>query len=72
MSRRTINFDPAEARRDEYVKLEDTGEMQAALWDALEHLKNQGVDIGVPAQAMLGKRQKIKDKFPKDAAVKKR
>lgn len=65
MSKRFIQRDVSEARRTEYQKLETVGESQKAIWDALEVLHEQGVDIGALAQAVLVKRGAIKQRVPK-------
>jgi hypothetical protein len=65
MSRRTINLNPIDVRRESYSELELSGESQRALWKAIEHLAAHGVDVGPDAAAMLSKRLEVKKKIPK-------
>ena len=65
MSKRVIERDVDESRRTEYTKLENAGEAQKAIWEALSVLNEQGFDIGTLAQAVLAKRGAIKEKVPR-------
>ena len=65
MSRRTINFDPAEARRKEYESLERSGEAQEALWEALAAIADYGIDLGQKGTEVIARRKAIKQKYPK-------
>lgn len=65
MTKRHIEKNPSTTRRIEYRKLEETGEAQAALWQALELLTDQGISLGDKAAVILDKRQKIKGRIPK-------
>ncbi len=65
MSKRKISRDPTLERRTQYMELEDSGESQAALWQALEALASQGMDLGPKVGAILGKRSLIKGSVPK-------
>ena len=65
MSHRTITTDPTISRRKAYEKLEEEGSAQKALWEALETMKNNGIDIGEKADAMLTQRNQIKTSRPK-------
>lgn len=65
MSKRYMNRDSSQERRKKYKELEVEGEAQAALWQALETLANQGINVGPKADAVLAKRSKIKSEAPK-------
>ena len=65
MSKRKINRDPALERKTQYKELENAGEAQAALWQALEMLSNQGINIGPKADVVINKRALIKSQVPK-------
>jgi hypothetical protein len=65
MSKRFIARDVDESRRTEYRELENIGESQQAIWDALFVLSEQGFDIGTLAKAVLIKREAIKEKVPR-------
>ena len=54
--------DPTPFRREAYLaRREETLE---ALWDAIKHLHDQGIDIGDAAKAELREIAAIKAKFP--------
>lgn len=55
--------DPIDARKKQYAK-RDAASLHA-IWEALENLAEQGIEIGEVAQTELQERQKIKDTFPK-------
>tara|TARA_Y100001954_G_C15776717_1_gene587414 strand:+ start:1516 stop:1713 length:198 start_codon:yes stop_codon:yes gene_type:complete len=65
MSHRTITTDPTISRRKAYERLEKEGSAQQALWEALATMKNNGIDIGEKADAMLTQRNQIKTSRPK-------
>jgi len=46
-------------RKDAYMRL-DNAECQEALWEALDYLSEQGLDVGPKAVEVLQKRRKIK------------
>ena len=56
---------PVLERKLEYQKLETSGEAQAALWEALNILWADGVDLGPKASKILDKRSDIKKRIPK-------
>ena len=60
MSHRSIARDPAEARKAQYRKLEQSGKQQEAIIEAFESLSVQGFDLGAKMTALLGKRSEIK------------
>lgn len=47
-------------RRQEYTKLEMSGEAQEAIWEALEHLAGQGFNLGPKFVAVSARRARIK------------
>lgn len=55
--------DPIPKRKAAYVEREP--EALKALWDTVEYLSNQGIDIGEAGKAELEVRKGIKQKFPK-------
>lgn len=63
MSKRTITRDPKNARQTAYKDLEP--EALSAIWEALELLSSNGIDIGPKALGILQKRAEIKAKAPK-------
>ena len=65
MSHRKLPTDPIAERRIQYAKLEQSGEAQAALWEALEKLASQGTDLGPKSAVVLEKRAAIKARVPK-------
>lgn len=65
MSHRTIKVDPLRERQKGYAGLESSGEAQRALWKAVEYLKENGIDIGPDAEAVLAQRDVIKKNAPK-------
>ena len=66
MSRRKITGGyPEEARRTQYLALEQSGEAMEALWEALAALHAQGFDLGRKAGDVLEKRNRIKQAIPK-------
>lgn len=65
MTKRTIIRDPIKERKKAYTELENSGEAQKALWDALELLTANGVDIGPKACKLLDIRSDIKKRIPK-------
>ena len=66
MSKRTITRDPIRSRQEQYHLLEASGQAQEALWDALALLKDQNINIGPKAEAILAKRAHIKARVPKN------
>ena len=54
--------DPAKRRREAYRTI---GDQLDDIWDALEHIKQQGIDIGPKATAGLANIKAIKAKFKK-------
>jgi hypothetical protein len=65
MSRRQIQRDASVVRRERYRELETEGEAQAALWQAIEILQKQGIDVGEKARAVIAKRNAVKESVPK-------
>ena len=65
MSKRTITRDPVIERQKAYRQLVQSKEGQEALWDALELLSTNGIDIGSKACKVLEKRSEIKRSIPK-------
>ena len=55
-------FDPVSRldRREAYQRLEVTGEMQEAIWEALAKLDEQGIDLGPKFTEVSAKRSHIK------------
>ena len=64
MSRRKMNFDLDQLRSEEYKNI-DADLAQEAVWEAMERLNDQNIDIGPKAARVLERRQKIKQKIPK-------
>ena len=62
MSKRFIQVDPTEARKRQYRSMEDTA--MSAIWEALEKLADQGIDIGPKAAAIIATRKLIRAKAP--------
>ena len=60
MSHRSIVRDPVQARKEQYRKLEQSGEQQEAIIEAFELLSVQGFDLGAKMNAILNKRSEIK------------
>ena len=60
MSHRKIEKDPDLERRGGYEKMEKSGELQEALFEALETLKEQGHDLGAKFDRVQEKRRKLK------------
>ncbi|WP_020209048.1 hypothetical protein [Gilvimarinus chinensis] len=48
------------SRKESYEKLEADGEMQEAIWEALERVAEQGIDLGQKFAAVSQKRARIK------------
>lgn len=65
MSHRSIVRDPVQARKEQYRKLEQSGEQQEAIIEAFELLSVQGFDLGAKMKAILNKRSEIKRRNPK-------
>lgn len=63
MSKRTIIRDPSVARKDAYKKIDSDG--LAALWEAIQTLSDNGIEIGPKCTKMLAIRSEIKAKAPK-------
>lgn len=65
MSHRVLTRDAGESRRQAYRELETSGKAQEALWEALETLASQGIDLGPKAAEVLSERAQIKRSMPK-------
>ena len=65
MSKRTLYKDPTLQRKTQYRALETSGEAQAALWEALSTMAENGFVFGPKATAILAKRAAIKQGCPK-------
>ena len=63
MAKRTVQMDPDQARKKSYSVV-DTAAL-SALWEVVESLSNNGIDIGPKATEMLAERQAIKERCPK-------
>jgi hypothetical protein len=63
MSKRTIIIDPSEAREAAYKKMDSDG--LAAVWEAIQTLSDNGIEIGPKCTKMLEIRSEIKAKAPK-------
>jgi cytochrome c556 len=57
---------PLKARKKMYEILEEKGEAQEAIWEALQILKATGLNIGSKADAVLANRDQIKLNIPKE------
>lgn len=66
MSKRSIRLEPTKVRAMEYDRI-PREEVLEAIWEALDCLRGQGIDVGPKATAMLDIRNTIKEKLPKDA-----
>lgn len=64
MGKRTIYVDPNNARREQYRKFDN--DALSALWEVVELLSDNGIDIGPKATEVLVKRQKIKENCPQN------
>jgi len=65
MSKRLITRDPVKERSRKYIELENSGEAQAALWEALSTLAEGGFVFGPKVTNILAKRSAIKQECPK-------
>jgi hypothetical protein len=65
MSKRSIFRNVTDSRRKAYSALETSGESQQALWQALQALTEQGIDLGPKAAIIIEKRANIKKRAPK-------
>lgn len=63
MSKRTIIRDPSQARANAYKKVDADG--LAAVWEAIQTLSDNGIEIGPKCTKMLEIRSEIKAKAPK-------
>ena len=57
--------DSLEARKELYVQQINRDVREEALWEALDRLEAQGLDLGPKATEVLAKRRRIKEKVPK-------
>lgn len=60
MSHRNLNRDATQERKRAYREMEESGEMQEAIFEALEHLADAGHDLGQKFDATRKKRQRLK------------
>lgn len=65
MSQRNLELDPAKHRAKAYCDLSQN-EVNEALWEALQTLKSNGLDIGSKANTVLAIRAQIKLNIPKE------
>jgi hypothetical protein len=65
MSQRNLNLSFTKHRADAYRDLAQN-EVNEALWEALQILKTNGLDIGLKADAVLANRDQIKLNIPKE------
>lgn len=63
MSKRIFNIDPSKARQSAYKKVDSDG--LAAVWEAIQTLSDNGIEIGPKCTKMLAIRSEIKAKAPK-------
>jgi hypothetical protein len=63
VAKRTIQVDPDEARQKSYSIVD--GDALSALWEYIENLSANGIDVGPKCLAMLEVRRDIKQKAPK-------
>jgi hypothetical protein len=64
MSRRKIKRDTSEVRKLAYKSIDDN-EVQEAMWEAMQLIKEQGIDVGEKANAVLKQRAEIKARLKK-------
>jgi len=62
MSHKVMIFDVSAARKSEYEKMEVSGESQQAIWDVIQTLQDNGIDIGEKAATILTLRNQIKQR----------
>ena len=67
MGKRNIYVDPDNARKAQYLTFDN--DALSALWEVVEFLSNNGIDIGPKATEMLAKRQAIKERCPKSTNI---
>lgn len=67
MSKRklTPRTDTTQVRKELYIQQIDRDVREEALWEALDRLEAQGLDLGPKATEVLAKRRRIKEKVPK-------
>jgi hypothetical protein len=67
MSKRKLvpQVEPVELRKELYVQQINRDIREEALWEALDRLEAQGLDLGPKATEVLAKRRRIKEKVPK-------
>lgn len=67
MSKRKLapRTDTLEVRKELYIQQINRDVREEALWEALDHLETQGLDLGPKATEVLAKRRRIKEKVPK-------
>ena len=63
MSKRTLIRDPDNARKAQYRTFDNNA--LSALWEVVELLSNDGIDIGPKATEILAERQAVKERCPK-------
>ena len=63
MGKRNIYVDPDNARKAQYRTFDN--DALSALWEVVELLANNGIDIGPKATEMLAERQAIKERCAK-------
>lgn len=64
MSRRKLNQEVGETRKLAYESI-NQAELDEALWEALGHLRTQGIYLGAKAEAILDRRDKIRQQISK-------
>ena len=57
--------DSLEVRKELYIQQINRDTREEALWEALDRLEAQGLDLGPKATEVLAKRRRIKEKVPK-------
>lgn len=62
MSHKVMKFNLRDAKKVQYESLESSGESQQAIWDFIETLHNNGIDIGEKALNILNLRNQIKQR----------
>lgn len=62
MSHKVMIFDVSASRKSEYEKMEVSGESQQAIWDVIQTLQDNGIDIGEKAATILTLRNQIKQR----------